>query len=71
MRNNRMKAARILAGLTQKELADMIGLNVQSIYRIEMGIFDPSLKTCRKICRALDVTLDQIFEDDEHAKKDL
>ena len=71
MKNTRMKAARVLAGLTQSELAEKIGLNVQSIYRIEMGIFDPSLKTCKKICRALNVTLDQIFEDEEFIKKEL
>ncbi len=42
------------------------GVTRQTIGMIEAGDFNPSLKLCIAICRALDKTLDQLFweEDD-------
>ena len=57
----RMKLARIEKDLSQQELADRVGATRQTIGLIEKGRYNPSLKLCLRIARALDKTLDQLF----------
>ena len=68
MRNLKMKFRRIEVGMSQTQLAKVAGVTRQTIGLIEAGEFNPSLKLCLAICRALDVTLNDIFweeNDDE------
>lgn len=60
-KNLRMKTARMEAGLSQSDLACRVGATRQTIGLIEAGRYNPSLKLCRAICRALGVTLDDLF----------
>ncbi len=60
-KNERMRAARIDRGLSQQELADAVGATRQTIGLIEAGRYNPSLKLCTAICRALGKTLDDLF----------
>ncbi len=60
-KNMRMKTARMERGLSQAELAEQVGATRQTIGLIEAGRYNPSLKLCRAICRALGVTLDDLF----------
>lgn len=60
-KNLRMKTARMEAGLSQADLACRVGATRQTIGLIEAGRYNPSLKLCRAICRALGVTLDDLF----------
>jgi DNA-binding XRE family transcriptional regulator len=46
-------ADRKAAGLTQQELADRAGIRQETLSRIESGKHTPSLKTLKKIDRAL------------------
>ena len=72
MRNLKMKFRRIEIGLSQTELAERAGVTRQTIGLIEAGDFNPSIKLCISICKALGVTLNDIFwedEDDENEKK--
>ena len=72
MRNLKMKFRRIEIGLSQTELAEKAGVTRQTIGLIEAGDFNPSIKLCISICKALGVTLNDIFwedEDDENEKK--
>ena len=62
-KNVRMKAARALKGLSQEDLAKAAGVTRQTIGMIEAGDYNPSLKLCIAICRALDRTLDDLFWD--------
>ena len=57
----RMKLARIEKELSQQELADLVGATRQTIGLIEKGRYNPSLRLCLRIARALDRTLDQLF----------
>ena len=41
MKNNLLKAARVVRGLRQRDLADMTGVSVVRICRIERGTFFP------------------------------
>lgn len=61
MKNLRMKAARAAKGLSQEQLADRVGVSRQTINAIETGDYNPTVKLCVAICRALGVTLDELF----------
>lgn len=65
-KNLAMKAARASKDMTQKELAEAVDVSRQTINMIEKGEYNPTVKLCRAICRALDKTLDDLFwEEDE------
>ena len=59
------KLARIEKELTQQELADLVDATRQTIGLIEKGDYNPTLKLCIKIAKALDRTLDPLFWEDE------
>ena len=63
-RNLKLKAARAARDMTQKDLAEAIGISRQTINAIEQGEYNPSTKLCRAICRALGKTLDELFWED-------
>lgn len=70
MRNLKLKFRRIELGLSQTELAKMAGVTRQTIGLIESGEFNPSVKLCIAICKALGVTLNDLFwEEDEDETK--
>ena len=60
-RGQRIKAARTGAGLTQKQLADRVGVNRVTIARVELGERKPSLDLATRIAAALDVSLDALY----------
>jgi putative transcriptional regulator len=61
MKNLKLKLARIAAGLSQEQLANIVGVTRQTIGLIETGNYNPTLKLCVAICKALNKTLDEIF----------
>ena len=61
MKNLKLKAARAQKDLTQKELADIVGVTRQTIGLIETGKYNPTLSLCIDICKTLDKTLDELF----------
>ncbi|MBP3337809.1 MAG: helix-turn-helix transcriptional regulator [Lachnospiraceae bacterium] len=70
MKNLKLKFARIEKDISQIELAKMIGVTRQTIGMIESGDYNPSLKLCLAICKALGKTLDDLFwEDDENEEE--
>lgn len=60
-KNTRMRDARIACGLSQQELAALVSATRQTIGLIEAGRYNPSLKLCTAICKALDKTLNDLF----------
>lgn len=62
MINENIKAAREAAGLTQKELAKILGVYQKDISRWENGERVPSLEMFVKICKALNASADLILE---------
>ena len=56
-----MKAARAALDLSQQQLADAVGVTRQTINAIERGDYNPTIKLCLAICRALGTTLDELF----------
>ena len=65
-KNLRMKAARAAAGLAQAVLAKAVGVTRHTIGLIEAGGYNPTLNLCVAICRALRVTLNDLFWEDEN-----
>ncbi|MCI9056298.1 MAG: helix-turn-helix transcriptional regulator [Oscillospiraceae bacterium] len=63
MKNLRLRAARAAKGLSQQGLADLAGVSRQTINAIEQGDYNPTIRLCIAICRALDRTLDDLFWD--------
>ena len=57
----RLKAARLLRGLTQAELASRAGLPPTSIAHFESGSRKPSFDTLRRLAAALDVSTDYLL----------
>ncbi len=64
-RNIALKLARTKKDMTQKDLAEKIGVSRQTINAIEKGEYNPTIKLCLKICWALDAKLDHLFWEDE------
>ena len=56
------KTARINSGLSQQQLADLLGMNRSAISKYENDIGLPHAKTLQKICEILGVTIDSLFQ---------
>ncbi len=69
-KNLEMKAARAQRDWSQKELADAVGVSRQTINAIEKGEYNPTIKLCRAICRALGKTLDDLFWEDDNNEEE-
>ena len=61
MKNLRRKAARAGKDMSQEDLAKAVGVSRQTINAIEKGDYNPTVNLCIAICRALDVTLNDLF----------
>ena len=68
MKNLRLKAARALLDMSQKDLADAVHVSRQTINAIEKGDYNPTIKLCLAICRVLGKTLDELFWEDEETE---
>ena len=55
-----IKVARVIKDVTQAELADMLGVTIQTIGNWERGDREPSLKHLKKMSELLDTTIDQL-----------
>ena len=61
MKNLRLKSARAALDMSQQQLADAVGVSRQTINAIEKGDYNPNIKLCLAICKALNKTLDELF----------
>lgn len=59
--HNRIKEARTEAGLSQAQLANMVGVSRNTISSIETGQFSPTAKLALVICIALNKTFEELF----------
>lgn len=59
---SRLKEARTAAGLTQAELADLAGVSRKTINTVENGIFVPSTVLALGLARALNTTVEALFQ---------
>ena len=64
-RNIPIKVARAQLDMTQKQLAEKVGISRQTMNAIEQGEYNPTIKLCRAICRTLGKNLDDLFGEGE------
>lgn len=57
----RIRQLRSERGLTQQNLANDIGVEISQISRIERGIINTSIVTARKLAKALNIPLSELF----------
>jgi len=62
--NIKLKIARVRKGLSQQELADLCEVTRQTIGLIEKGKYNPTLNLCIKIANTLNLTLNDLFWDE-------
>ncbi|BCZ28800.1 transcriptional regulator [Claveliimonas bilis] len=58
---NRLKETRMELKLSQKRLADMVGVSRNTISSIETGQFNPTAKLALILCTALDKKFEDLF----------
>ena len=58
---NNIKELRANLGMTQAQLAELVGVARVSIVSIETGRFIPTIEIALRISKALNVPTDQIF----------
>lgn len=60
-KNLRLKAARAKMDMSQQDLAEQVDVTRQTILAIERGDYNPSINLCIRICKVLNVTLNDLF----------
>ena len=58
---NRLKVARAEKGLSQNDLAKLVGVSRNTISSIETGQFNPTARLALILCIALDKTFEELF----------
>ena len=58
---NRLKVARAEKGLSQTQLAELVGVSRNTISSIETGQFNPTAKLALILCIALDKSFEELF----------
>lgn len=58
---NNLKECRSVKGLSQQQLADMVGVSRNTISSIETGQFNPTAKLALILCIALDKKFEELF----------
>lgn len=59
---NRVKLFRIEKGLTQTQLAQLVGKDRQYLYKIEKGVVTPNVVTISILAITLEVPLSEFFD---------
>lgn len=58
---NNLKSARTEKGVSQNQLAQMVGVSRNTISSIETGQFNPTAKLALLLCLALDKKFEELF----------
>ncbi|GAA2884530.1 helix-turn-helix transcriptional regulator [Microbacterium esteraromaticum] len=66
---NTIRSRREEAGMTQAELAGLIGVTRQTLIAIEQGRYSPTLEIAFQIARAFGLPLEDLFQYPEPTQK--
>ena len=61
MIENRIKDYRSHRGMTQAELAKLVGVRRETIYNLENGKYNPSLSLAWKIAQVFEALIEDVF----------
>ena len=59
---NLVRRQRMMAGMTQQELADRVGVTRQTILSIEKGKYTPSVALALGLAEVFDVSVETLFQ---------
>lgn len=59
---NALRDERARRGLTQAQLAELVGVSRKTINTVENGVFVPSTVLALRLARALGTTVEQLFQ---------
>jgi putative transcriptional regulator len=59
---NRLREARTARGWTQADLAERIGVTRKTVNTVENSVFIPSTVLALKLARALETTVEELFQ---------
>ena len=59
--NNIIKSKRLKLGLSQKQLAQIADVSINTIYNIENNRVIPNLQTYEKVCKALGIKMSRLL----------
>lgn len=60
--NNRLREERTRRGLTQADLAVLVGVSRKTINTVENGVFIPSTVLALQLAHALETTVEALFQ---------
>ena len=60
----RIRKCRQKAGLKQEELADLVNVRRETIFRLEKGMYNPSLKLAMDIAKIFKLSVEDLFSFD-------
>lgn len=66
----KIREYRVKAGLKQEELAEIVGVRRETIFRLEKGLYNPSLKLAMDIAREFNTTVEELFSFEEDEDED-
>lgn len=69
--DNKIRDFRLERGLTQEELAKLVGVSRQTIIAMEKGGYTPSVQLALELARSLKTPIDNLFwlDDDSEVEK--
>ena len=59
---NRLREERVRRDLTQADLAALVGVSRKTINTVENGVFVPSTVLALQLARALETTVEELFQ---------
>ena len=62
---NTIKKARLLAGITQRQLADSVGVSTVTVSKWERGIMFPNVQRLKIVADSLNTTVEMLISDRE------
>ena len=63
--NTKLKDVRTARGLSQEELARLVGVRRETIVFLEKGKYNPSLRLAYRAARVLKVKIEELFSFDD------
>ena len=59
--NNKLKYSRLAKGFTQKEMGEMVGVDISTYYRYEQGRYIPKIARALILAEILDMSMEDLF----------
>ena len=62
---NKIKEYRGLNKMTQKDIAEILGVEPATISKYEAGTIEPSIESLKRLAETFNITVDELIKDEE------